>query len=321
MGKIRYRYNPETCRYEPWKLQGKALQKRVLTFLLLSFTLALCGYFTYVSRFGSLEEILLDQKNQTLKAEWQILEERISKASLKLSELIDKDDHNYRVILDSSPLDPSIREAGTGGSEKLNVSALKDYPVLLTNFTFLQKLKHKLGVEVQSFQELNTMLEERTKMWASRPAIQPINNKELTQLHTTYGMRFNRALGAMRDHKGLDFTAEVGTPIYATGDGKVSMAYYSDSYGNVVYIDHGFDYETRYAHLVRFNVAAGEQVKRGEVIGFVGNTGLSVGPHLHYEVLYKGQHVNPINFFQRDLSNKEYEKLIKAGSDQNGALD
>jgi hypothetical protein len=321
MAKVKYKFNQETLRYEPWRLKGRALQKSVMLFLFLSFLLSLGGYLYYVSHFGSLEEIMLDQQNRTLKAEWQILEERIGKASAHLNELIEKDDHNYRVILDSSPLPLSIREAGTGGSEKLNDATLKKFPVLLTNFTVLQKLKRKLDVEVQSFEELNKMLAERTEMWASRPAIQPISNKELTQLHTTYGMRFNRALGLMRDHKGLDFTAEIGTPIYATGDGKVTTAHFSDSYGNVVYVDHGFDYETRYAHLSKFNVALGDRVKRGQVIGFVGNTGLSVGPHLHYEVLYQNQHVNPINFFQRDLSNKEFEKLIRMGSEENGALD
>jgi murein DD-endopeptidase MepM/ murein hydrolase activator NlpD len=128
-------------------------------------------------------------------------------------------------------------------------------------------------------------------------------------------------LGYVRSHKGLDFSAPRGTLVYATGDGKVTMSYYSLSYGNVIYIDHGFDYETRYAHLNGFNVSAGQTVKRGEVIGFVGNTGISASPHLHYEVLYKGDQINPINFFQRDLNNKEYEKLITIGNRNNHSLD
>jgi murein DD-endopeptidase MepM/ murein hydrolase activator NlpD len=123
------------------------------------------------------------------------------------------------------------------------------------------------------------------------------------------------------DHKGLDFTAPKGSPVYATGDGRVSMAYFSGSYGNVIYIDHGFDYETRYAHLYKFNVRPGQFVKRGELIGYVGNTGISVSPHLHYEVFYKGQAVNPIHFFQRDLSNQEYLKLIQTAGKSESSLD
>lgn len=319
--KTKYQYNPETLRYEPWRLRGKALRHRMLIFMGLSLGVALAGYFAYMAHFGSLEENILEQKNLTLKAEWQILEERMLVARRQLDDLIEKDDDNYRVILDSSPLDPAIREAGIGGSVKMDSSALKGFPLLMKHYRSLSKLKHQLDVEEQSYDQLNQLLADRMTMWASRPAIQPINNKELTQLHTTFGMRYNRALGITRPHKGLDFTADIGTPVYATGDGKVITAHRSDSYGNVVYIDHGFRYETRYAHLSRFNVQEGDVVKRGQVIGFVGNSGVSVGPHLHYEVLFQGNHVNPINFFQRDLSNREYEKLIEVDSKKNVALD
>jgi murein DD-endopeptidase MepM/ murein hydrolase activator NlpD len=123
------------------------------------------------------------------------------------------------------------------------------------------------------------------------------------------------------EHKGLDFSAAHGTPVYATGDGEVKLAYFSSTYGNVIYLDHGYNYETRYAHLSNYAVKPGDKVKRGQIIGYVGDTGTSVGPHLHYEVLYGGQHVNPINFFQRDLSNEEYQKLIDAGSKNSNSLD
>jgi len=168
---------------------------------------------------------------------------------------------------------------------------------------------------------MKILADDRVEMWASRPAIQPINNKELDRLHMTYGTRFHPIFHVFKEHKGLDFTASKGTPVYATGDGRIGTAHYSDSYGNVIYLIHGHDYETRYAHLSQFNVQEGQRVKRGQVIGCVGSTGTSVSAHLHYEVLYKGQHVNPINFFQRDLSNKEYEKLIEIGSRQFHALD
>lgn len=321
MSKIKYRYNPKTCKYEPWHLRGKALQDRVAMFIGLSILLGGVFYLIFIRNYNSLEEQLLQRENLTLKAEWQILEDRIHESFSALNTLVEKDDKNYRVILDAEPLSPEIREGGSGGSERFNIDDIKNFPNLVYDYTILQKLKNKLDVEVQSFHELDEMLNERTEMWASRPAIQPINNKQLDRLHMSYGSRFHPIFKVVKEHNGLDFTASKGTPVYATGDGKVTMAYFSGTYGNVIYIDHGYGYETRYAHLSKFAVKQGDKIKRGHVIGNVGNTGTSVSSHLHYEVLFRDQHVNPISFFQRDLSNKEYERLIEIGSTQNKALD
>jgi murein DD-endopeptidase MepM/ murein hydrolase activator NlpD len=183
------------------------------------------------------------------------------------------------------------------------------------------KIMNRLTIEKQSYDLLIKEREGKEKMWASRPAIQPIDNKDLTHLHTTFGMREHPLLGYVRPHKGLDFTAPKNSPVYATGDGRVINAEYSSSFGNVIYVNHGFNFETRYAHLTKFIVKAGEKVKRGQVIGYVGSTGLSGGSHLHYEILYRGDQINPINFFQRDLNNKEYEKLIELGGKSVSSLD
>ena len=317
----RFRYNEITCRYEPFYVKGRILRNRILLFLSLSFFLAF-GSYLYVLRYiPSLNEIFLTEENQKLNIEWDILHDEIQEASRKLVTLIEKGDHNYRVILDSEPLDPSIREAGIGGSEKINTAQLQEYPLVLKEYRTFEKLKHQLEVELQSYDEIARMLEQKSIMWAARPAIQPISNKTLTHLHTTFGERRHPVLGYVRDHKGLDFTADVGTPVYATGDGVVETAYFSESFGNVIFIDHNFGYQTRYAHLSRFNVRKAQKIKRGDIIGFVGDTGLSRGPHLHYEVLYNGLQINPINFFQRDLSNKEYEKLVEEGSKYRESLD
>jgi hypothetical protein len=321
MTRTRYRYNPQTCRYEPYFVRGKALRKQVLIFFATSLLLAIGACVFYVNQVGSFDEMRLARKNVLLKTQWHVLEDQIAESNNHLQELIEKDDHNYRVILDSHPLTPEIREAGIGGSEKFDTEILKRYPELLNGYQRVEDLKHQLDVEVQSFQELDKMVSDRIDMWASRPAIQPISNKQLDKLHLTYGSRFHPIFRVYREHKGLDFAAPKGTPVYATGDGEIAMAYFSDSYGNVIYLNHGFNYETRYAHLSGFAVKPGDVVKRGQVIGYVGNSGTSVSAHLHYEVLYKGQHANPINFFQRDLNNKEYEKLIEIGSQQDRPLD
>jgi murein DD-endopeptidase MepM/ murein hydrolase activator NlpD len=293
----------------------------MLVFLSASLAIALVGYYCVLKYIPSLDELFLTEENQRLKVEWDILDGRIHEANVKLLTLIEKGDHNYRVILDSEPLDPNIREAGIGGSEKINTQQLQDFPLVLKEYRTLEKLKHQLDVEMQSYDQIAEMFNEKSLMWAARPAIQPISNKTLTLLHTTFGERYHPLLGYVRDHKGLDFTADIGTPVYATGDGVIKRAYFSGSYGNVIFLDHHYGYETRYAHMSAFNVKVGEKIKRGEIIGFVGNTGLSGGPHLHYEVLFNGVQINPINFFQRDLSNKEYEKLVEEGSKHRESLD
>lgn len=317
----RFRYSAATCKYEPFIVTGKVLRNRILIFLSLSFILAVGAYTCVLRYIPSLDEIFLAEENQKLHIEWDILHDRIEDTNQKLLTLIEKGDHNYRVILDSEPLDSSIREAGIGGSEKINTTQLQEYPLVLKEYLVLEKLKHQLDVELQSYDEIAGMFEQKSIMWAARPAIQPVSNKTLTHLHSTFGERLHPLLGYVRDHKGLDFTADIGTPVYATGDGVIKIAYFSGSFGNVIFLDHDFGYETRYAHLSEFNAKRGQKIKRGEIIGFVGNTGLSGGPHLHYEVLYKGLQINPINFFQRDLSNKEYEKLVEEGSKYREPLD
>jgi hypothetical protein len=321
MSKIKYIYNPRTCKYEPWYLRGKALQDQIAIFVGLSILLALALFWAFTQNYDTLDEQSLKKENLTLRTQWQILEDRIHHSFAALNILIEKDDQNYRTILDTEPLSPEIRSAGVGGSEKFSMDEIKDFPSLVYDYTILEKLKHNLAIEVQSFEELDEMLNDRIHMWASRPAIQPINNKQLDQLHMSYGARMHPIFKVVKDHNGLDFSASKGTPVYATGDGTVSTAHFSESYGNVIYINHGHGYETRYAHLSKIGVTTGEKVKRGHVIGYVGNTGNSVSSHLHYEVLFKNESVNPINFFQRDLSNSEYERLIEIGNTQNKALD
>jgi murein DD-endopeptidase MepM/ murein hydrolase activator NlpD len=321
MGRQRFKYNPETCRYEPFYVRGPLLRKKVATFLLASLAVALAGYFSCIQYIETLGELTLDQKNQQLKLSWNVLHKNIVTAQNQLDSYIKKDDYNYRVILDSSPLDASIREAGIGGSPKFDKKGFSQYPYIEKDFMALDKIKRQLDVEIQSYDQLNKILDAKVLSWAARPAIQPINNTQLERLHLTYGTRFHPIFKVNKDHKGLDFAATHGTPVYATGDGKVTMAYFSGSYGNVVYLDHGFQFETRYAHLSGYTVAEGDEVKRGQLIGFVGNTGNSVAPHLHYEILIDGVHVNPINFFQRDLSNAEYQKLIDHSSEELISLD
>jgi len=210
------------------------------------------------------DEVQLKLENQALKTEWDILNDDLKKISIQLAAVEQNDDNNYRSILDLGPLPASMREAGVGGREKAYASIR--YSLIKTSLEMADKLKNRLDIEDQSLDALNKELTEKEKRWASRPAIQPISNEDLIQLYTTYGLRLHPILGYWRDHKGLDFTAPEGSPIYATGDGVVEFANGATTYGNVVFINHGYDFQTRYAHMTRYIVSQGERVRRGQII-------------------------------------------------------
>lgn len=309
MARIRYTYNPETCRYEPVYKSGKRMAQGIGTFLGISFLLGVCGLIYYNMNYPSWDETQLKHENFALKRDWSILNRQLESIESELASIEQNDDQNYRVILDIDPLPLSVREAGVGGREPEG-SGIK-YGLIKDAYIRAGKIQNRMDIEEQSLDALRKELERKEKMWASRPAIQPISNEDLTVLHHTFGLRLHPILGYWRDHNGLDFTAPKGTPVYATGDGLVQIAHHSTTYGWVVYINHGYGFETRYAHLTNYIVEQGQRVKRGQLIGFVGSTGLSEASHLHYEVLYKDNPVNPINFFQRDLSNVEFQKLVE----------
>lgn len=310
MANLYYRYNPETCQYEPIYPSGKKFLRRAGIYLLLALISALPITYWYLQKFSSLEEQYLKQQNQALVDNWKELEAEINEAYSRLQHFAKKDDDYYRTLLDLEPLSASIREAGVGGVDR-KLEAVNDFPLVRDGYERLEKLKHQIQVEMQSFEELSLKADIQLNKRATRPAILPLYNKDMIRLHTTFGNRFHPLLRIWRDHRGLDMTAPKGAPVFATGDGVVSRADYSETYGLVIYIDHGYGYETRYAHLLKYELKLGQEVKRGQLVGYVGTTGQSEAYHLHYEVLHNGTQVNPIYFFQRDLEHREYQKLVK----------
>lgn len=314
MAKIKYYYNTETCKYEPIKVSKSAFFINIIGFLTISLIMALGLIYLYRVNFTPVKESNLRAKNSSILLDWKLLKEKLDNAYDHVAELQFKDDNIYRVILDTEAIPSTIREGGVGGHnkyERLINQELERSDLIIGAYKNVDQLKKKLYIQSKSYDQISDLLAEKEKMWSSRPAIQPISNKELTRLHTTFGKRFHPILKRWNPHEGLDFTAPTGTPVYATGDGLVVRANNSDSYGNVLYINHGYGYQTRYAHLNQYIVSSGENVKRGQIIGYVGSTGRSQAPHLHYEVLYNFNPINPINFFQRDLDNEEYERLIE----------
>lgn len=319
MARTLYRYNAEACRYEPIVIRGKAFWRRVVIFVIVSYAVAVAGLLYVNSNYPYWDEAILKEQRTVWMARWDVLLNELEVSSARLSEIEKTDDNTFRTILDLQPLEQSVRDAGVGGHE--SSSSGVGYPLIRDAYNMADKIDARLQVESQSYDELLAELKMKEKKWASTPALQPISNKDLIRLHTTFGMRLHPILGYWREHKGLDLTAPKGAPVYATGDGYVHMAYYSDTYGQVVYLRHGFGYETRYAHLTKFIVQKGQRVQRGQVIGYVGTTGQSDASHLHYEVLYNGDQVNPMNFFHRYLSNEEYQRLINEAMTDGPPLD
>jgi murein DD-endopeptidase MepM/ murein hydrolase activator NlpD len=262
---MRFTYNEESCRYEPNVVSPKKFMAQTMQFFGTCFLIGIGFLIYYNTRFDLVDERLLKEENLALKTDWQAIHQQLNRTSSELAKIEETDDHNFRTILEMDPLPQSMREAGTGGREK--ESAKISLPLISKALTISEKIRNRLTVEQQSMQELSGKLESKSKEWAARPALQPIDNRYLTRFNPIFGLRLHPIFNDWRNHNGLDLTAPYGTPVYASGDGYVTLARFGGGYGNVIFLNHGYGFETRYAHLSRYNVVVGQTVKRGELIG------------------------------------------------------
>lgn len=269
------------------------------------------------------KEKLLKKENSQLKSQYELLDRRMEQVAHVLEDIQRRDDDIYRVIFEAEPIAKEIREAGFGGVNRYkDLEGYRNSDLIIESAQTLDNLTKQLYIQSKSYDEVYNMAVKKEKMLASIPAIQPVANKNLKRMASGYGMRMHPIYKRRKMHTGMDFSAERGTEIYATGNGKVKHVERSRrGYGNHVIIDHGYGYETLYAHMSNFNVRRGEEVRRGQVIGYVGNTGTSVAPHLHYEVHRNGDKVNPINYYFNDLSPEEYELMIEFAAQPTQSFD
>jgi murein DD-endopeptidase MepM/ murein hydrolase activator NlpD len=324
MARIKYYYDTETCKYERIKTKTSDIIFNALGLFSLILALAVGLLILYNSYFESPKELLLKNEVKELEFYYDKLNDEVQNMREILASLEYRDDNIYRQVLGAEPIEKSIRDAGVGGTERYadiknkNI-ARKDLIISLNEK--VDKLSRKIYIESKSHDEIIELAENKEKMFAAIPAIQPISNQELFRLASGYGMRTHPIYKVKKMHTGIDFAAPIGTPIYATADGEViTLDLRFSGYGKTIEIDHGFGFVTRYAHLHDFNVKKGQHVKRGELIGYVGNTGLSTAPHLHYEVLLNKKHINPVHYFFNDLSPAEYEKILELASIENMSL-
>jgi len=312
MAKVKYRYNPETLSYDRITITYRERLIKWGIMFAASIVIAVGYYAIYSHFYDTPQERGMINKLSAHKFNYQMLSQDLQHIDRILSDIQKRDDDIYRTILESEPIPASIRQAGFGGVNRYESLEGYDHSNMMIALTrHTDKILKQLFVQSKSYDELIVKAKNKELMTLSRPAIQPISNHKLKSA-SSFGMRLHPKLGYYRPHTGMDFSAETGTDIYATGDGTVAKAQYNTGgYGNMVLIDHGFGYQTLYAHMSKIGVLVGSEVKRGDVIGKVGSTGLSVGPHLHYEVHVNGRPVNPINYFYNDLSPEEYVLMME----------
>ncbi len=324
MSKIKYYYDTETCKYERVKVKKRDVVINAMGFLTLSMALAIGILLTLSNYFDSPKEQALKKENEDLKLYYELMQEQLESMDEMLAVLQEKDDYVYRMVFEAEPIPTTVREAGSGGVLKyrqLLESNLANKDLVVSTLERLDRVKKKMYIQTKSYDEVLELAKNKDAYYAAMPAIQPISNKELRRLSSGFGLRTDPILKVKKMHYGIDFSAERGTPIYATADGTVAAAQRNfGGLGNYVKIDHGFGFETIYGHMSRFIVKSKQKVKRGQVIGYVGNTGKSTAPHVHYEVHSNNKAVNPVNYFYMDLDAKEYEEILRLASIENQSL-
>ena len=323
MAKIKYKYNPNTLNYEKIQLTLLDKLKKGLTYILVGLffaTIIIALAYTFID---SPKELSLKRELAQLKSEYELLNKNLDQAEALMADMEVRDDNIYRQILESEPIPQSVRAAGVGGVNRYkHLEGYTNSELVINTQKRIDKLKKRLYVQSKSFDEVVEFALSKEKMLASIPAIQPVPNKNLKRASSGFGYRMHPIYKVRKMHWGMDFSAPTGTEIFATGDGKIAKVEKSRrGYGWHIIIEHGYGYETLYAHMSRIDVRRGQKVSRGDVIGLVGNTGTSTAPHLHYEVIKDGKKINPANFYFNDLTPEEYDLMIELSATVNQSFD
>ena len=323
MAKVKYYYDTKTLSYKRIELSGFNKLKRLFYFLIGSAFTGLIMVVIFFQFFDSPKEKRLNREIDALTSQYEIVDDKLRQVELVLDDVQNRDDNIYRVIFEADPIPKSIRKAGYGGVNRYeNLNGLNNSDLIINTSEKVDQISKQLYIQSKSFDDIIELAKNKSDMLAALPAIQPVSNKNLSRMASGYGYRIHPIYKTRKLHTGMDFSAKTGTPIYATGDGKISKVRRSRrGYGNHVIIDHGYGYKTLYAHMEKYSVKKGQKVKRGEVIGYVGSTGTSVAPHLHYEVHKDGRKINPVNFYFNDLNAEEYEKMLEISSQNNQSFD
>ncbi len=320
--KTYYFYNPNTLSYERVYRSGKDKFLTVLRHLGIGIAIGVGVFAILMYTVDSPVESLLKKENKLLETQYEVLSLRLNNALEVLDDIQQRDENLYRTIFQAESIPESVRKSGFGGSNRYEQLLSLSNPELVVSTTQkMDMLSKQLYIQSNSLEELIAMGKNMDERSRCIPAIQPIANKDLRRTASGYGMRIDPIYRTPRFHSGMDFSAKVGTDIYATGDGVVTFAAWKQGYGKCMMIDHGYGYKTLYGHMDKFKKRVGQKVKRGEVIGEVGNTGKSTGPHLHYEVIVRGKYDNPSRYYFMDLTPEEYDRMIQIAENHGQVMD
>ena len=323
MSKVKYKYNPQTLTYEKAEAGTKEKFFKFMTYIGFVLIIGIGVGVAIWAIFPSPREKQKDRELAYLKLQLDKLSQDVSHLSSVASNLQDRDDNIYRTVFEAEPIPDNIRKAGFGGANRYkNLEGYDESGNIIRLTKKIDELKRQMYIQSKSFDDIYELAKNKTKMLASIPAIQPVSNKDLKRMASGFGMRIHPTYKVPMFHPGMDFSAPTGTEVYATGDGVVEKVLTKrGGYGKHIVIKHGFGYQTLYGHLSKFNVRRGQKVKRGDVIGYVGNTGRSTGPHLHYEVIKSNKKINPVYYYSNDLSPEQYEEMVKISSRNGQSFD
>lgn len=297
--------------------------KQLLSYLAAGLVFATITIFLAYSYLDSPKEKQLRRNIEELSYNYEILNRKLGQLNFVLEDLQKRDDNIYRAIFEAEPIPDEIRKAGFGGADRYKeLENLTNSDLILQSTQKLDRIAKQMYIQSKSFDDVIKLVKNKEQLMKAIPSIQPIDNKDLKRLASGFGWRTHPIYKISKFHTGLDFTASTGTPIYAASDAIVEIAdAEARGYGNHVVLDHGYGYKTLYGHMSRFTVKPGQKINRGDIIGYVGNTGTSSGPHLHYEVIKNGDKINPINFFASDLSPEDYAAMLEMSEINNQSFD
>ncbi len=323
MPKTKYKFNHETLSFDKIRLGIRQLLIRLFAYFVGSLFLAGLYGFVFAFIFDSPKEKALKREIEQLTLQYDLMNREMENVEKVLGHLEETDDNLYRTIFEAEPVPASYRQGGIGGVNRYaELEGFSNSELIIETATRLDKIRKKIYVQSESFDQLIALSKEKEVMLSSIPAIQPLSNKDLKRTASGFGYRIHPIYKISKFHAGMDFTAPTGTDIYATGNGVIrEVKSERRELGNHIIIDHGYGYTTIYAHLDRFNVRVGQKVKRGDVIGFVGCTGLSTAPHLHYEVKINGLNVDPALYYFNDLTPDEYDSMIEIANKSGQTFD
>jgi len=323
MPKAKYHFNTESLKYEKVIVSFKKRLGRVLGWLSTASVFGTIVILIAYNFLDSPKEKQLKREIAKLQDQYDLLNQRIDLSNSVLKDLQVSDDQIYRVVFEAEPIPVEVRQAGAGGINRYKLLEGFDNSDLLIKTTQrIDKLTRQLYIQSKSFDEVFKLAKQKTQMLASIPGIQPLSMKGSSHIASGFGYRIHPIYKTAKMHTGIDFAAPTGTPIYSTGNGVVSQTEFNGrGYGNNVIINHGYGYQTLYGHMTKFVVRIGQKVQRGDLIGYVGSTGSSTGPHCHYEVMKGGQKIDPINYFYNDLTPQEYEQIRILAAQENQSFD